>query len=381
MNLENFHTFLNEPANLHRVNYNELKSLVAEYPYSANLRILLLLKSKLDKNPELGHHLKNAAAYSPNRSVLYTVMHDPKLMQAIREEVLVQEEVLELKDLSEVQSLLQREESEIVENTKRLERTIPISDIPEMNSGNSWSSNIFDDEPAPVAPNLSASVISIESLLSSVAEEEEPLDDIFEDREYIKGTEIYDEEKEELEHSLRLIQSFAAENISAFSKILDEIELLKNELPFEIEEPKVSKPQLYKPFEKIKPQPKNSFSSWLSQIENDFNRELEVPDINKNIDKLEAGRTKSKLDSESPVKPPKLKIESSEKSKESFKTKEFAKKSLSLNNEIVSETLAKLLVQQERYGKAIEMYGKLILKFPELEPMFSEEIERVKGLQ
>lgn len=379
MNLENFHTFLNEPANLHRVNYNELKSLVAEYPYSANLRILLLLKSKLDKNPELGHHLKNAAAYSPNRSVLYTVMHDPKLMQAIREEVLVQEEVLELKDLSEVQSLLQREESEIVENNKTIERTIPISDIPEMNSGNNWSSNIFDDDPAPVAPNLSTSVISIESLLRSVAEEEEPLDDIFEDREYIKDTEVYDQEKEDLEISLRLVQNFVAENISAYSKVLDGIEFPKKELPFEIEEPKV--PKLYKPFEKVKPQPKNSFSSWLSQIENDFNRELEVPDINKNIDQLDAGRIKSKPDSESPVKSPKLEIESPEKSKETFKTKEFAKKSLSLNNEIVSETLAKLLVQQERYSKAIEMYGKLILKFPDLEAKFAEEIERIKGLE
>jgi hypothetical protein len=47
-------------------------------------------------------------------------------------------------------------------------------------------------------------------------------------------------------------------------------------------------------------------------------------------------------------------------------------------NEIVSETLAKLYVKQGHKEKGINMYDKLILKFPEKSVYFASEIEKLK---
>ena len=52
MNAESFSTYLAQPAKLYQLPYQEIKNLVAEYPYSANLRRLLLLKSKIEQDPK-----------------------------------------------------------------------------------------------------------------------------------------------------------------------------------------------------------------------------------------------------------------------------------------------------------------------------------------
>ena len=374
MNLENFHTFLNEPANLHRVSYSELKSLVAAYPYSANLRILLLLKSKLEKNPELAHNLKLAATYSPNRSILYRVMHDRKLMEAIRGEASVREEFLELKDLSEVQSLLERDENVENPEEKTMERTIPVSEVREVTSGNNWSEGIFEDNSDEEINILGPAVISIDSLLSSVNGEESLQEAL--DKSLPKEEDPI--EKEEIKVSNKMLMNFAAENLSGYAKMLETFELTSDEMPLEIIPPRVE--EIQKPIiptPNVKPQPKDSFSSWLTQFESDLNREPEVPDINKNLDILESGRIdrdENELNKENKT-PDELTPESTPEGK--LKAKDIAKKSLSLNDEIVSETLAKLLVQQERYDKAIDMYRRLMVKFPDREEEFKSEISEI----
>ena len=66
--------------------------------------------------------------------------------------------------------------------------------------------------------------------------------------------------------------------------------------------------------------------------------------------------------------------------KKKLSTKKVAEKSLQLNNTIVSETLAELLVKQERFDKAIEMYEKLSLKYPEKRHIFAAQIQKIKIL-
>jgi hypothetical protein len=54
---------------------------------------------------------------------------------------------------------------------------------------------------------------------------------------------------------------------------------------------------------------------------------------------------------------------------------EFALKSISLEDDIVSETLAEILVAQDSKEKAAEMYGRLILKYPEKSAYFAAKIQ------
>jgi hypothetical protein len=57
----------------------------------------------------------------------------------------------------------------------------------------------------------------------------------------------------------------------------------------------------------------------------------------------------------------------------------LAEKSVSENQELISETLAKLLVRQGYKEKAINMYQRLSLAFPEKSAYFAAEIDKLKN--
>lgn len=62
------------------------------------------------------------------------------------------------------------------------------------------------------------------------------------------------------------------------------------------------------------------------------------------------------------------------------KIKTFARKSIIANDEIVSETLAELLVKQGNIQKGIDMYDRLSLIFPEKKAFFAARIQKLKKL-
>ncbi|MGH1437034.1 MAG: hypothetical protein ACRBG0_21530, partial [Lewinella sp.] len=100
MNAENFMEYLAQPAKLYQLPYQEIKNLVQEYPYSANLRQLLLLKSRIEKDPKFEQYLHNLAAHTFDREHLYSFIHN-KLPQLLELNT-APEERLELKDLAQL---------------------------------------------------------------------------------------------------------------------------------------------------------------------------------------------------------------------------------------------------------------------------------------
>ena len=61
-----------------------------------------------------------------------------------------------------------------------------------------------------------------------------------------------------------------------------------------------------------------------------------------------------------------------------FSPVESAKLSLVDNEEFVTETLAEIHVKQGNYPKAIQIYEKLILKFPEKNVFFASRIRFIQ---
>lgn len=61
-----------------------------------------------------------------------------------------------------------------------------------------------------------------------------------------------------------------------------------------------------------------------------------------------------------------------------FSATDAAKKSLETNDDLVTETLAEIHIQQGNYPKAIEIYQKLILLNPEKKLLFASRIEYIK---
>ena len=59
-------------------------------------------------------------------------------------------------------------------------------------------------------------------------------------------------------------------------------------------------------------------------------------------------------------------------------TENLADASTSLNDQVLSETFAKILLQQNKKAMAIEIYERLALKFPEKRAYFADLIEKTK---
>ena len=59
---------------------------------------------------------------------------------------------------------------------------------------------------------------------------------------------------------------------------------------------------------------------------------------------------------------------------------DLSEKSWSSNDELMTETLAKVFVKQKKFKKAIEAYQILSLKYPEKNSLFANQIKEIKKL-
>jgi hypothetical protein len=64
-----------------------------------------------------------------------------------------------------------------------------------------------------------------------------------------------------------------------------------------------------------------------------------------------------------------------------YNASENAKKSIVENNDIITETLAKVYAKQEHFEKAILAYQKLSLKYPQKSSYFAEQIKVLKKIK
>lgn len=261
---------LNPEQELANISYEELKTLVLAYPYAANLRLLLLLKSEQEQHPEYERNLSDAAAYTISRARLYTLV--------VPSVVPVPESVLELKPIAELQrelaafTPLPRDEQQ--EEQAELAAPLPAPAI------------------VPVAP-VEAPEMPAEPVATEPAESE-PV-------------------------------TIAA---SPFGAWLEQFHLpLLTTPPKALEEASVEAPPLEP--EEVAPSPKAE---------------------------------------PAPVAP-------SAKSQ----AQQLAERSVTEKEEVLSETLAKLYARQGYRDKAIAMYERLCLAFPEKSASFAAAIEQLKN--
>jgi hypothetical protein len=102
MNADNFSSFLADPSRLYQLNYYELKSLVLQYPYCANLHQLLLEKSIIEDHPDRPKNLMRASVTGIDRPALRrrVVQLRAKFQPLDTLNLDGQDEILELRELS-----------------------------------------------------------------------------------------------------------------------------------------------------------------------------------------------------------------------------------------------------------------------------------------
>lgn len=67
--------------------------------------------------------------------------------------------------------------------------------------------------------------------------------------------------------------------------------------------------------------------------------------------------------------------------RENNEISELMEKSVAENEEMVTDTLAKIYIQQKKYDKARKAYEKLSLKYPEKSIYFASQIEEIEKLK
>ena len=335
MNAESFITYLAQPAKLYQLPYQEIKNLVEEYPYSANLRRLLLLKSKIEQDPKFEQYLHDLASSTIDREHLYTFVSKeiPQLLQLETEPL----ERLELQDL-----LLMEEKEKI---PVKVEEENPIPEMsfvapPPEPSPLDLSDTTEPDEDEPFAlgdehePDSPAVVFEFDTLPARPETDETPTDNSSIEEEELPAQEMLptqEEEEEEVEIADQL-DGFAAPAPFRASN-----DIIQNLVVGSLLNGTTSSPQPKTQFESWKKKKRNTVRNWKA-----------------------------------------LRQQPAQASTASPKAKEVARQSVQDPTNLASETLAKLLIRQGQYRKAIKIYQRLSLLYPEKSRYFAATIEELK---
>lgn len=337
---------------LHQVSYQELKSLVLQYPYSPNLRYLLMLKSLLDQSKDFDKNQVLASLSSPDRKRLRQLVKQYTRLREMQENYSLNEDFLELKDLSVLEKLIDEppvEEAPAVRENAKAEAVAPPTAAPvggledldeeiEEDSDLSFLSglDVDSEELASLEERAEASP-SADASTETPGHAEGGLDAFLDD---------YEDEPVEPENE----QLGAANEVPASEKQAEDDSRQTHaaaDIPLEI----TNEPDL-----QPAPKPRSSFNSWLKQLTPPQAGVLKggLKDISLNNRQVQ------------PVEPI---LEAD--------AKQIADHSVEEDEEIVSETLALLLVKQKLYSKAISMYERLGLLYPEKSSLFAAKIEEL----
>lgn len=310
MNAESFANLLKEYAHLYQLPMEALRTMVMQYPYCHNLQVLLQEKSELDQHPDREKTLGKAATYAIDRKHLYKRL---KLMREQRSKPIEEayhlgEDFLELKDLTAVQSDLEKIALGTYEDPSS-SQTMAIDPAPPIAFG-------APDKPDESLSNWNGSW---------------------------EGTE------EEIDLTEQLTSLFVpSPNIPVEESPIEALPL-----------PPLPNPSTPAALPPIIPTPKKAFNSWgntaqSSAIQQSMKQLLEAEDVDRSKNK-HIGSVESK----------------NEVSKKAWQ-------SIVDSDKMASETWAKLLLAQKQYHKAIEVYERLKLLFPEKDTFFAAQIELIK---
>lgn len=399
MTKENLLRYLRDPEYLHQISYQELKTLVAEHPNSYTLRHLLAVKSRQEGNDDYQRQKEFAALYSIDRPHLFDVLSKSEILETLPEGVLLQEDFLELKELSALEKELSM--TSVVgaaAASTAIASTIPMDtptiqhsskdplpaieldldeevELGEVEIGEKVELGAVQEEIVPVATSEEYYTLDFE---------EDILEEDLEIEEDIKSNKIQGNlaEIEALFEDVDSPSEGVTETVlnpvsidSITSKEIADDTLVNTafiEIPLDIVE---TEEQVDEPREMLvsgNPIPKSKFSTWKTPTSEFSGFDLIGFNSKGMIDELANKKVKKDEVHATPVPAP---------TDNFIKEEEEANDNLEFESDIASETLAKILIIQGHYTKAIVMYKRLSLIFPEKSGLFAAEIKKIENLE
>lgn len=320
MEKQRFHTLLNNYTSLTSAEAQVLISLEKEFPYSQVIRSLAARATQDHNLPEKEEQLHLGAIYTTDRAIFKSVM------TAIRQE-----------RKSETHQNFQVESQEVIENLQVERSNEIILEVQDIKAEVEILNEVQE-----ITENISASA-SLSSEESDIDSPEGKMDDPVTDNSFYaelsRDLERLKELKHEFEETLKQFEN------GTLSASLDSGTTLES-----------------------KSKPIDPTAELLTEIKSSKKRVK--PDGPKQKEQIEI--IEQFIKTQPTIKG---KVASEEKA---LPKDDLAEKNLTYNENIISETLAQILIKQGKKEKAIEVLKKLIWKFPQKKAYFAAQIEDLK---
>lgn len=330
-------------GNLYEMPADELEALVAEYPYFQLGHIALLKAYKRSRPDQFSAYLPLAATYAPDRARLQELMMDHD--QAVQPEAI--QEATAVEHAEESPSTVDGAPS-----------TVGHEQVwPPDKSLEPAAREIHDDPDAPeveAQPEPEASTpMELEDVPAETAPEDKPRMD------------------DEVEVAPKVVEEEPAP-----ARLPDGQEAIDLPAPSE-------KHSFTEWLHRLKPPglaPAPHFEDEPTQVETASDEDQEDPLAQQfQAAAYEAGIVREASRQPDPMAPVAVEEDAEEDEPDYKAVEQQARKSVEMNDALLSETLATVFVIQRNYKKAIEVYEKLRLKFPEKSHYFAARIAELQS--
>lgn len=317
MTLNELDILLRQPQQIQESDSPQLKQLIEKYPYFQSVRSLYLKSLYVQESTEYNLELKKTAAHTLDRDILFDFIVSPEF--ATYTPIVI----------------------DMTEPTAAEESKIPT-----------------EEEPQQEAPEPKLTSTAIKSLLQSITFHETDDKEEIQDPVEETPTEVVIE-SEEVIAEVPIVTT------------LEEKETVQQEIEKLEEKLEIGKPLNFSENEKL------SFQEWLQLSK--------IKPIDRENDSILTDlEQKSDIEKQKKIELIDKFIETNPKivpTKKPTVTPANIDTSVQENSSLMTETLAKIYLEQKKYQKAIQAYEILILKYPEKSSLFADRISNIKMLQ
>ena len=397
MDRQTFLQLITKPELLSSDDEMALEKVALNFPYCQSTYILLAKASHNSGSMLANKKLKTAAAYAANRSILKKIISSVELQSTnhlLLESISIEESNSEIINNSEITDSITNITLETT--TKQLQESEPTNttkeDIANEIATNLlyWheirqKENIFNNE--NILPNIELEIpkIEIETIDSNIE------DSIYIENPFIESIidEVYQEESFPYKTTLTEvplafeIHENESQNLFEYREITNINDIVKSDevennnfFESQNENKEFSLPE-FTPFQFNF----NDFKNITTEVELESQNENEL--LLEYLLSLKKEKKKKRffdsnkkeiqdeiIDNFIKLKPGISRVSKQEINNLQSKNKDLSIKSTIQNDSLISETLAKIMVKQNKFSSAIEMYHKLILKYPEKKTYF-----------
>ncbi|MCC6691506.1 MAG: hypothetical protein IT235_08245 [Bacteroidia bacterium] len=351
MNKQQFISYVQHPETLNSESSLMLDGLVKEYPFFQTAH-LLYAKNLFNQNTiQYSRRLKIAAAYSADRKMLYQLINRNKSATAKVVEKKPSPTKNNLEPIANPPAPVEVKTNSLIENIEQKVEQILEQKIEKLNSK--------IEEAAQVIDKRLTEMEQLKETKTIVSELKPPKDIQL----------VYSIDKElETASSPANVEKIGDLTKDAISKAIDaSVDMQMSHLMYEEKLKKKkqeeAKADRNKTIDKNAVQP---FAEWLKRTKRfetakQVTRQQVIAMIDEFTRKQETEGVRPRV--------------------EFFSPENLAKKSVELDESIITETLAKILVKQKDYNKAIRAYEMLSLKYPEKSAFFAAQIVEIKKLK